>query len=338
VRELSPVRSKMARSAPLALLLLLGPVSIALRQPPRSAASQAPPIKESMESQMPALSRPPPPQEVQPSHIYTLGSDKARALNAAISFSERPNPAASPFRFTGGSGDLARAIDCLASAQIYEAGDDAVGEQAVAQVVLNRVRHPAFPKSVCGVVFQGQERRTGCQFTFTCDGALARTLSPVAWARARAIAKAALGGAVFPRVGLATHYHTDWVVPYWSARLDKTARVGTHLFFRWAGRGGAPSAFQPTTTAAEPVIGQIARLSFAHRNGTVARVLATATSSARWEPEPLALAQTMPPANKRWEPTPAIPLPVGARRTLEQDDISLIRIPSCGDNCDIRRD
>ncbi|MGJ3626051.1 cell wall hydrolase [Sphingomonas sp. MMS24-JH45] len=94
------------------------------------------------------------------------------------------------------------------------------------QVVLNRLRHPAFPKTVCGVVFQGAERSTGCQFTFTCDGALARQPSPLAWDRARKVAAAALAGAVYRPVGYATHYHTDWVVPYWSE--PRQDRRGPH--------------------------------------------------------------------------------------------------------------
>jgi len=110
-------------------------------------------------------------------------------------------------------------------------------------VVLNRLRHPAYPKTVCGVVFQGSERVTGCQFTFTCDGAFARKPSPEAWGRAREVAEQALSGGVEKAVGTATHYHTDWVVPYWSGSLQKIAEVHTHLFFRWPGWWGTPSAF-----------------------------------------------------------------------------------------------
>ncbi|MDE8453312.1 cell wall hydrolase, partial [Klebsiella pneumoniae] len=93
---------------------------------------------------------------------------------ASVPFVEGPNPAARPFRLPGDAPQQARAIDCMAAAVLYEAGDDPVGQRAVAQVVINRVRHPAFPKTICGVVFQGSERPTGCQFTFTCDGALVR--------------------------------------------------------------------------------------------------------------------------------------------------------------------
>ncbi|WP_420145782.1 cell wall hydrolase [Sphingobium sp.] len=207
-----------------------------------------------------------PPPAVDPVRVYALERDQAVAFNQAVPFSRDPNPAARPFLFSGTETDLARAIDCLAAAEIYEAGDDAVGEQAVAQVVLNRVRHPAFPKSVCGVVFQGQERQTGCQFTFSCDGALARMPGPAAWARAQDIARGALAGKVYAPVGHATHYHTDWVVPYWSASLDKITAVGTHLFFRWRGWWGTPAAFRRSVDPGEPLIAKIARFSIAHRD------------------------------------------------------------------------
>ena len=201
---------------------------------------------------------------VEPIEFQNLAPEDAREYNATIPFSTAPNPAARPFRIFGAPEDQARAIDCLAAAVIYEAGDDASGEKAVAQVVLNRVRHPAFPHSVCGVVFQGAEWRTGCQFTFTCDGAILRTIRPAAWERAREIARAALNGTVDRRVGHATHYHTDWVVPYWSASLDKITEVHTHLFFRWTGWWGTPPAFASRYTGAEPNIPQLARLSTAH--------------------------------------------------------------------------
>lgn len=203
---------------------------------------------------------------VEPVEVVAISPDDAKAYNASIPFSTAPNPAARPFHLFGGDADQARALDCLATAEIYEAGDDTVGERAVAQVVLNRVRHPAFPKSVCEVVFQGSERSTGCQFTFSCDGALTRwSPSPAAWQRARDVARLALHGAVYAPVGHATHYHTNWVVPYWSASLDKIAAVGTHLFFRWAGWWGTPPAFGRSYAGAEPMVSKLAALSDAHR-------------------------------------------------------------------------
>lgn len=203
---------------------------------------------------------------VEPVAIADLSPEDARAFNASIPFSTDPNPAARPFHLSGSVESQQRAIDCLAAAEVYEAGDDAVGERAVAQVVLNRIRHPAFPKTVCGVVFQGSERSTGCQFTFSCDGALQRwSPTPAAWARARAIATMALHGAVFRPVGHATHYHTDWVVPYWSASLDKIVALHSHLFFRWAGWWGTPPAFNRSYIAEEPQIALLGKLSPTHQ-------------------------------------------------------------------------
>lgn len=204
--------------------------------------------------------------KVDPLKFQALAPADAKSFNAEIPFSTGPNPAARPFRFVGSDDEMARAVDCLAAGVLYEAGDDSVGERAVAQVVLNRVRHPAFPKTVCGVVFEGAERRTGCQFTFTCDGALVRhRFSDAAWGRARDVARAALTGKVYTPVGYATHYHTDWVVPYWSASLDKITAVGTHLFFRWTGWWGTPPAFNRRIDPNEPGIALLAPLSMAHR-------------------------------------------------------------------------
>lgn len=169
---------------------------------------------------------------------------RARALNAAQDFAAGPLPAASAFRLRGSTEDRARAATCLATAMLYEAGADPDGQRAVAQVVLNRVRHPAYPSNVCGVVYQGSDRRTGCQFTFTCDGSLGRAIPPAFFDAARKRAVEALDGRVFAAVGWATHYHTDWVHPVWSASLDKVARVGTHLFLRWTGWWGTGPAFR----------------------------------------------------------------------------------------------
>ena len=159
--------------------------------------------------------------------------------------------AARPFRL-GNALDASRDLECLTQAAYYEArGEGSEGMQAVAQVVLNRARHPAFPNSVCGVVFQGAGRRTGCQFSFTCDGSMRARVNPAAWNRARDVASRALSGAVFATVGNATHFHTTGVSPGWRNSLIRVSQVGQHLFYRFGGRSGSNAAF---TYAARPSV------------------------------------------------------------------------------------
>ncbi|WP_428333530.1 cell wall hydrolase [Novosphingobium sp.] len=205
-----------------------------------------------------------------PEALLAINPDAARVSNAAVAV-QPSSDSAPPFRSAGMPTDaIERAADCLAAAEWYEAGDNPPGERAVAQVVLNRVRHPAFAKSVCGVVFQGaQDGAHGngaCQFTFACDGSMvARTPGPPAWTRARAIALAALAGAVDSDVGLATHYHADYVVPRWRDSLVKLGVVGPHLFYRWPGYWGSPGALRPLPWGNdEPRVPSLARLSPAH--------------------------------------------------------------------------
>lgn len=207
------------------------------------------------------------PPAPEPLQFKPVTADDARSINAAVPFSPTLNPAARPL--TAKFADVmneARALDCLTAAVYYEAaieGPD--GQRAVAQVVLNRLRHPAYPKTVCGVVFQGSERTTGCQFTFTCDGALMRTPIPALWQRARVIAWGALSGQVFAPVGWATHYHTDWVVPYWASSLAKATKVGTHIFYRWMDGWGRGPAFTGRYAGVEPIAAKLAVLSNAHQ-------------------------------------------------------------------------
>ena len=181
---------------------------------------------------------------------------RARRMNADLAFSKAPILPAEPFTLTGAEGDKARALTCMTQAIYYEAGfEPTQGQRAVAQVVLNRMRHAIFPHSVCGVVFQGAVTPGGgCQFSFTCDGALTRGAPAVAaWRRAQDVARAALAGYVERSVGLATHYHTDYVAPYWMTTVTKMARVGQHIFYRWPGRVGLPDAFHAQYAAVERI-------------------------------------------------------------------------------------
>ncbi len=176
-------------------------------------------------------------------HFLRVSPQDAYLKNAAIPDSRIADPPASPFYLaTAAPADGGVSSHCLAQAVYYEAASESLdGQRAVAQVVLNRVRDRRFPKTVCGVVFEGSGLRTGCQFSFTCDGSLNRVPSPAAWLVAQAVADAALRGDVMKAVGHATHYHTVWVTPYWGAGLTKWGRLGAHIFYRWAG-GGSPVA------------------------------------------------------------------------------------------------
>jgi hypothetical protein len=185
--------------------------------------------------------------------IRQLPVQEALKVNAEIPLASGPNPAAAAFKFQGSSQARKQALECLANAVYYEAGSqDDDGERAVAQVVLNRVRHPAFPGTVCGVVYEGSTRTTGCQFTFTCDGSLYRQPDAAGWRRAYRVAEAALSGYVYAPVGYATHYHANYVVPYWASSLAKNAIVGAHIFYRWAGSWGKADAFSKTYAGREP--------------------------------------------------------------------------------------
>jgi spore germination cell wall hydrolase CwlJ-like protein len=188
--------------------------------------------------------------------LKAVSANNALAINAAIPIENLANPSARPFTLAGASAaDRLRSLDCLTAAIYYEAAREPLnGQRAVAQVVLNRVRHPAYPKSVCGVVFEGARRSTGCQFSFTCDGSLRRAPMAEYWDRAREVAAAALAGQVYAPVGWATHYHANYVVPYWASSLVKSANVGMHIFYRWRGGWGRPGAFGTRYAGVEPAI------------------------------------------------------------------------------------
>ena len=160
------------------------------------------------------------------------------------------------FPRSGTSLDRARAQQCLTTAIYYEAATEpADGKRAVAQVVLNRVLHPAFPNSVCDVVYQGSERVTGCQFSFTCDGSLLRPPARREWEESATVAADALAGRVFAPVGLATHYHTWRVWPRWGRSLVSTVAVGAHIFHRLRGWWGTAPAFRARYAGGEPLPG-----------------------------------------------------------------------------------
>lgn len=131
----------------------------------------------------------------------------------------------------------AREHNCLSQAIYYEArGETQRGQVAVAEVVMNRVRSPVYPNTICEVVYQGSTRATGCQFTFTCDGSLGQRPRGRAWDRAQRVATAMMLGYHRPITQNATHYHTHEVNPIWNSGLVETTDIGSHVFYRFPNR------------------------------------------------------------------------------------------------------
>ena len=209
------------------------------------------------------------------------------------------------------------ALTCMTQAIYYEAGrEPELGMRAVAQVVVNRAMSSPFPASVCGVVRQGAGR-PGCQFTFMCDGSLARSPDPVAWARARRIAQAALSGETEPLVGNATHYHADYVFPTWAPTLSKLVKIGAHIFYRWP---GAVPRLGPTAVASP-----IEPTADSHSTAKALTVPAApmVVDAPQPSPAPLSLLETRAPSDVSLPsgvgkplatPAPEAPLPPPSRR------------------------
>jgi spore germination cell wall hydrolase CwlJ-like protein len=203
---------------------------------------------------------PPPQQSVAaikalppPNLLKPLTPEQATEENAERPFVARPDTAASRFVLKTDPDNRARALTCLAQAVYYEAAGEGVdGGRAVAQVVLNRMRHPGYPSTICGVVYEGADRPTGCQFSFTCDGSMERIPVPWLWTRSKQIAEQALKGRVFAPVGHATHYHADYVLPFWADSLDKSVQIGRHIFYRLRSTLGDARAFSQHYGGTEP--------------------------------------------------------------------------------------
>lgn len=247
----------------------------------------------------------------------------AAAPDATAPVSARPldwalgDAVARPTFLSGTAQDRLRALQCLTTAIYYEAATEPdAGQRAVAQVVLNRVAHPAWPNTVCGVVYQGSER-PGCQFSFACDGSMARTPARMWWLRARDVAEAALAGQVYAPAGLATHYHTSAVNPGWASRLSFIGTIGAHRFYRNVGTGGLASAFSDRYFGGEPIPAPRPRVMVDSGSqfslGSDPLVVAEAFAAAR----PDAIRNPVPPA----APVLAAPSPVATDSLPEASGI-----------------
>lgn len=172
-----------------------------------------------------------------------LSAQAAQRVNAFLPAEGAGAPPAGPFFLRAQGPERDRALLCLTQAIYYEAAlEPTAGQEAVAQTVLNRVRHPDFPHSICGVVYEGSQQVTGCQYSFTCDGSRRRSPVAVFWKRAQDVAERALSGFVMPEVGAATAYHADYVFPRWGPTLVKIGQIGAHIFYRFPGPAGSPDA------------------------------------------------------------------------------------------------
>lgn len=182
--------------------------------------------------------------------LLVLGAGSANATDPAAPsvWGTIAPPWAAPLTSETAPPDAA-SEQCLASAVYYEAATEPrAGQEAVAQVVLNRLRSPLFPKTICGVVYQGSHRRTGCQFTFTCDGSLTRTPVPRLWKQARDVADQALHGFAASGLTQALNYHADYVAPAWRNGLVRVTQIGAHIFYRPRAAGEPASTFAARTT------------------------------------------------------------------------------------------
>jgi spore germination cell wall hydrolase CwlJ-like protein len=167
---------------------------------------------------------------------------------------QRPKSPAERLNLAGG--DRAKAEKCLANAVYFESrGEPVKGQIAVAQVVMNRVFSPFYPKTVCGVVYQNAHRHNSCQFTFACDGIPDIVTEPDAWERAKRIARDTLDGKLWmPEVAKSTHYHAFWVHPSWIGEMKRLYSLGVHKFYRplnWGDGSNEPTWGDAKATEAE---------------------------------------------------------------------------------------
>jgi Cell Wall Hydrolase len=243
-------RARAARRTRIVRLASVGLLTIGLAS---CVADQVRPVGASLTRIAPTQAAPERPVDVAALGIPVIATTPASEFVADA-------PTGPSFLATVGQTDRMRATLCLASAIYYEAATEPdEGQRAVAQVVLNRVRHREWPSTVCGVVYQGSDR-PGCQFSYACDGAMARGPSLSAWIRARRVAERALNGDIYAPVGSATFYHTLQVSPAWGKRMTPVAVVGAHIFYRLPGDDPSASALPFAYAGREPTPGPLPRV------------------------------------------------------------------------------
>lgn len=165
-----------------------------------------------------------------PSYVPDIGAESRIDLMKAEEVARQAIEEADPAR----DRRIARERYCLAAAVYYEArGEPESGQEAVAQVIINRVEDERYPNTICGVVFQDEDRRHRCQFSFACDGKPERPKPGLAWTRALNISEEFLNGHTYAPAIAATHYHADYVRPRWSraSGMTRVHKVGHHIFY-----------------------------------------------------------------------------------------------------------
>ncbi|MDP3674744.1 MAG: cell wall hydrolase [Novosphingobium sp.] len=250
----------------------------------------------------------------------SLGSSPAENDRSALRDPGFGQAIARPTFLSGSSQDRFRALHCLTTAIYYEAASEPdAGQRAVAQVVLNRVAHPQWPNSVCGVVFQGSER-PGCQFSFACDGSMARVPVRMWWDRALHVAERALAGEVYAPVGLATYYHTGAVNPRWAAAQTFIGAIGAHLFYRPPGGAGVAGAFTDRYWGGEPTPAPRPRLAQTPTLPSDPLAVAQSWAAARVHPDATPVPISVPQGPQGYAPAPGDPLPASGQIRAEYRD------------------
>lgn len=140
--------------------------------------------------------------------------------------------------------DAERELRCLALNVYWEArGEPLDGKFAVAAVTVNRTVHPEFPDSICGVVYQGRgQGRRQCQFSWACDRRTDQPRNDAAWEQSQTVAYDTLYEHVDDPTHGALYFHATRVRPQWSRTMEKTSRIGRHLYYRE--RGSDPEILQ----------------------------------------------------------------------------------------------